>query len=130
LLFGDKKQEVFTVLDAKKPPPGTANLWGGFFKINLTARGARCSHYSTFCALTTIPAPLGKGHLMATDRTAIRLRIAQLEAQRARIDIELAALRTADKPPRPFRFLEAPFIPTIEGPVKHILRRRSDEGVN
>jgi hypothetical protein len=64
------------------------------------------------------------------NRTAIRLRIEQLEAQRVRIDTELAALRTADKPPRAFRFLEAPYIPTIEGPVKHIRRRIDGEGLN
>jgi hypothetical protein len=68
---------------------------------------------------------------MAEDRTAIRLRIEQLEAQRARIDIELEQLRTADKPPRPFRFLDQLDIPVIRGPVHRIRRRRIDgEGRN
>jgi hypothetical protein len=67
---------------------------------------------------------------MANERTAIRARIEYLEAQRARIDTELAALRTADQPPRAFRFLEQLDIPVIRGPVHHIRRRRSDEGVN
>jgi hypothetical protein len=63
---------------------------------------------------------------MATERTAIRARIAQLEAQRASIDAELAQLRTADKPPRPFRFLEQLDIPVIRGPV-HRIRRNDGE---
>jgi hypothetical protein len=72
---------------------------------------------------------------MANDPIQIRARIAHLEAQRASIDAELAMLRKADKPPKPFRFLEGPDIPSIEdipvltGPVKHIRsRRRFDEG--
>jgi hypothetical protein len=71
---------------------------------------------------------------MTNDRTAIRARIEYLEAQRASIDAELAALRKADKPPKPFRFLEALDVPTIEdipvlrGPVRYIRsRRRFDE---
>jgi hypothetical protein len=63
---------------------------------------------------------------MATERTAIRARIAQLEAQRASIDAELAQLRTADKPPRAFRFLEQLDIPVIRGPV-HRIRRNDGE---
>jgi hypothetical protein len=58
------------------------------------------------------------------NRTAIRLRIAQLRYQRARIDAELAQLRTADRPPRAFSFLETMDIPLLIGPVRH--RRRSD----
>jgi hypothetical protein len=71
---------------------------------------------------------------MATNPDQIRARIAHLEAQRASIDAELAALRKADKPPKPFRFLEGPDVPTIEdipvlrGPVRYIRsRRRFDE---
>jgi hypothetical protein len=68
---------------------------------------------------------------MANDPIQIRARIAHLEAQRASIDAELAMLRKADKPPKPFRFLEGPDVPTIpilRGPVKNIRsRRRFDE---
>jgi hypothetical protein len=68
---------------------------------------------------------------MTNDRTAIRARIEYLEAQRASIDAELAALRKADKPPKPFRFLEAldvPAIPTLHGPIKRIRSRRRFDG--
>jgi hypothetical protein len=68
---------------------------------------------------------------MVNDPIQIRARIAHLEAQRASIDAELAALRKADKPPKPFSFLEAldvPAIPTLHGPVKNIRSRRRIDG--
>jgi hypothetical protein len=60
------------------------------------------------------------------NRTAIRLRIAQLRYQRARIDAELAQLRTADRPPRASSLRLD--VPLIKGPVRH--RRRSDGEAN
>jgi hypothetical protein len=68
---------------------------------------------------------------MTNDPIQIRARIEHLEAQRASIDTELAMLRKADKPPKPFRFLEAldvPTIPILRGPVKHIRSRRRIDG--
>jgi hypothetical protein len=71
---------------------------------------------------------------LTNDPIQIRARIAHLECQRASIDAELAMLRKADKPPKPFRFLEGPDVPTIEdipvlrGPVKHIRSRRRIDG--